>query len=146
MIDAGKMTERVTFQAKSVTRNSLGEEVVTWGDVATVWAEVRPLRGREFYAANQTQQVVDVRFLIRKRTGLTVDMRLLWKSAPYDITGLIPGTGPYLGALEIMATNGLRNGLSVGDGYLPPVSGSILLQDGSLMLLESGDLILLEAA
>ena len=58
MIDAGKMTERVTFQAKSVTRNSLGEEVVTWGDVATVWAEVHPSRGREFNAANQTQQVV----------------------------------------------------------------------------------------
>ena len=110
MIPAGKMTERVTFQAKSVTKNTLGEEVVTWGDVATVWAEARPLRGREFYAANQTQQVVDVRFIVRARTGLTVDMRLLWKTVPYDITGLIQGTGPYRGALEIMATNGLRNG------------------------------------
>ena len=111
MIPAGKMTERVTFQAKSVTRNALGEEVVTWADVATVWAEARPLRGREFYAANQTQQVVDVRFIVRTRAGLTVDMRLLWKTVPYDITGLIPGTGPYDGTLEIMATNGVRNGL-----------------------------------
>lgn len=110
MIPAGKMSERVTFQAKSVTRNSLGEEVVTWADVATVWAEVRPLRGREFYAANQTQQVVDVRFMVRARAGLTVDMRLLWKTTPYDITGMIPGTGPYEGTLEIMATNGVRNG------------------------------------
>lgn len=110
MIPAGKMTERVTFQAKSVTRNALGEEVVTWADVATVWAEARPLRGREFYAANQTQQVVDVRFIVRQRAGLTVDMRLLWKAAPYDITGLIPGTGPYAGTLEIMASNGVRNG------------------------------------
>lgn len=110
MIPAGKMTERVTFQSKSVTKNTLGEEVVTWGDVATVWAEARPLRGREFYAANQTQQVVDVRFIVRARTGLTVDMRLLWKSTPYDITGLIPGTGPYEGTLEIMASNGVRNG------------------------------------
>ena len=110
MIAAGEMTERITFQQRSVTKNGLGEEVVTWADVATVWAEVRPLRGREFYAANQTQQVVDVRFVIRKRSGLTVDQRLLWKSTPYDITGLIPGTGPYLGTLEIMATNGVRNG------------------------------------
>lgn len=110
-IAAGKMTERVIFQQKAVTRNALGEEIVTWGDVATVWAEARPLRGQEFYAANQTQQTVDVRFFIRKRSGLTNDMRLLWKSQPYDITGLIPGTGPYLGALEVMATNGVRNGL-----------------------------------
>ena len=110
MIAAGKMTERVTFQQKSVTRNGLGEEVVTWGDVCTIWAEAIPLRGREFYAANQTQQVVDVRFRIRARAGLTNDMRLLWKAQPYDITGLIPGTGPYIGTLEIMATNGVRNG------------------------------------
>lgn len=109
-IAAGKMTERITFQAKGVTKNAIGEEVVTWSDVATVWAEVKPLRGREFYAANQTQQVVDVRFIIRERGGLTVDQRLLWKATPYDITGLIPGTGPYEGTLEIMATNGVRNG------------------------------------
>ena len=110
MIPAGKMTERITFQQKSVTKNAIGEEVVTWTDVCTVWAESRPLRGREFYAANQTQQVVDVRFIVRTRSGLTVDMRLLWKTVPYDITGLIPGTGPYEGTLEIMATNGVRNG------------------------------------
>ncbi len=110
MIPAGKMTERVTFQQKSVTKNAIGEEVVTWTDVCTVWAESRPLRGREFYAANQTQQVVDVRFIVRQRAGLTVDMRLLWKATPYDITGLITGTGPYDGTLEIMASNGVRNG------------------------------------
>jgi SPP1 family predicted phage head-tail adaptor len=111
MIAAGKYDQRVTFQQKSATRNALGEEVVTWTDVGQpVWAEAIPLRGREFYAANQTQQVVDVRFRIRARAGLTNDMRLLWKTAPYDITGLIPGTGPYLGTLEIMATNGIRNG------------------------------------
>ncbi len=110
MIVAGKMRERVTFQQKSATRNALGEEVVTWTDVCTVWAEAIPLRGREFYAANQTQQAVDVRFRIRARAGLTNDMRLLWKATPYDITGLIPGTGPYAGTREIMATNGVRNG------------------------------------
>ena len=110
MIGAGKLSERITFQQKGVTKNAIGEEVVTWSDVATVWAESRPLRGREFYAANQTQQVVDVRFIVRQRAGLTVDLRLLWKATPYDITGLIPGTGPYDGTLEIMATNGVRNG------------------------------------
>ena len=110
MIAAGKYDQRVTFQQKSATRNALGEEVVTWTDVCTVWAEAIPLRGREFYAANQTQQVVDVRFRLRARAGLTNDMRLQWKAQPYDITGLIPGTGPYIGTLEIMATNGVRNG------------------------------------
>lgn len=110
MSAAGKKRERITFQQKAVTRNGIGEEVVTWTDVCTVWAEARPLRGQEFYAANQTQQTVDIRFFIRARADLTNDMRLLWKTQPYDITGLIPGTGPYFGELEIMATNGVRNG------------------------------------
>ncbi len=110
MIGAGKLSDRITFQQKGVTKNAIGEEVVTWSDVATVWAEVIPLRGREFYAANQTQQVVDVRFRIRTRSGLNNDMRVLWKGVPHDITALIPGTGAWADSLEIMAMNGARNG------------------------------------
>jgi SPP1 family predicted phage head-tail adaptor len=110
MSAAGKKRERITFQQKAVTKNGIGEEVVTWNEVATVWAEARPLRGQEFHAANQMQQTVDVRFFIRYRADLTNDMRLLWKTQPYDITGLIPGTGPYQAELEITAINGVRNG------------------------------------
>lgn len=110
LMAAGRLVERVTIQQKSVTRNGLGEEVVTWGDLVTVWAEAIPLRGREFYAANQTQQVVDVRFRIRARSGLTNDMRLLWRTEPYDITALIPGAGIWQGMTEIMAISGVRNG------------------------------------
>jgi SPP1 family predicted phage head-tail adaptor len=109
-IAAGKMTERVTFQSKGVTKNAIGEEVVTWSDVATVWAEVKPLRGREFFAANQAQKAVDVRFMIRERSGLADDMRLRWRAQPYDITSLIYGTGPYEGTIEIMAVNGVQDG------------------------------------
>ena len=106
----GRLSERITLQQKSVTRNGIGEEVETWADVATVWAEPIPLRGREFYAANQTQQAVDVRFRIRDRAGVTPDLRLVWRSEPYDVTGVIPGTGQYLGLTEIMAVRGVRNG------------------------------------
>jgi SPP1 family predicted phage head-tail adaptor len=104
------LDQRVTLQAKSVTRAANGEEVVTWGDVATVWAEAIPLRGREFYAAAQMQQAIDVRFRIRERAGLTGDMRLLWKAQPYDIIAIIPGTAQFAGFLELMAVSGVRNG------------------------------------
>lgn len=110
MIKAGEFDQRITLQSKSVTRNSIGEEVVTWGDVAYVWAKVMPLRGNAFYAANQQQHSIDARFLIRQRTGLTEDMRLQWKGEPYDITSIIKGTGPYTGTLELAAINGVRDG------------------------------------
>lgn len=109
-MDHRKLSERVTLQQKSVTKNGIGEEIVTWSDVATVWAEVIPLRGREFFAANQIQQAADIRVRIRERAGLSPDLRLVWKSQPYDITGLIPGTGPYAGLVEIVALSGVRNG------------------------------------
>lgn len=110
MIASGSLDQRITLQQKSVTRASNGEEVVTWGDVATVWAEAVPVRGREFFAAAQMQQAVDVRFRIRTRSGLTGNMRVMWKAQPYDITAMIPGTAQYAGYIEIMAVSGVRNG------------------------------------
>lgn len=110
MTAAGRLDQRITFQAKSATRAPNGEEVVAWNAVATVWAEAIPLRGREFFAAAQTQQAVDVRFRIRTRSGLAGDMRVVWQSQPYDIVAIIPGTAQHAGTLEIMAVSGVRNG------------------------------------
>lgn len=110
MISAAELNQRITLQSKSVTRNTIGEEVVTWGDVATVWAKVMPLRGNAFYSANQQQHVIDARFLIRQRTGLVENMRLQWRGEPYDITSLIPGTAQYQGTIEITAIHGVRDG------------------------------------
>lgn len=110
MLQAGEFDQRITLQSKSITRNAIGEEVVTWGDVATVWAKVMPLRGNAFYAANQQQHTVDARFLILQRTGLVENMRLQWKGEPYDITSLIPGTAQYQGTIEITAIHGVRDG------------------------------------
>ena len=110
MISAAELNQRITLQSKSVTRNAIGEEVVTWGDVATVWAKVMPLRGNAFYAANQQQHVIDARFLIRARAGVETNMRIVWKAELYDITNVIPGTDQYAGTIEIAAVHGVRDG------------------------------------
>lgn len=110
MISAAEFNQRITLQSKSVTRNAIGEEVVTWADSFTVWAKVMPLRGNAFYAANQQQHVIDARFLIRQRAGLVENMRLQWRGEPYDITSLIPGTAQYQGTIEITAIHGVRDG------------------------------------
>ena len=110
MTPAAEFNQRITFQQKVITRNSIGEEVVTWADVVTVSAKVMPLRGNAFYAANQQQHSIDARFLIRERSGIETNMRLIWKTKPYDITNVIPGTDQYAGTLEIAAINGVRDG------------------------------------
>ena len=110
MIPAAEFNQSITLQSKSVTRNAIGEEVVTWTDSFTVRAKVMPLRGNAFYSANQQQHVIDARFLIRQRTGLVENMRLQWRGEPYDITSLIPGTAQYQGTIEITAIHGVRDG------------------------------------
>ena len=50
MLDAGRLRDRVTIQTRSVTRDAYGAEVVTWATLATVWASVETLSGREYLA------------------------------------------------------------------------------------------------
>ena len=113
----GRANQRIKLQAKSVTRNDIGEEVVTWADVVTdtadhaIWAEAWPLKGREFFAAQQTQYAADVRFRIRYRDGVTREQRILWNDDPYDIIMLVD-VGAARQTIEILAVNGLRNGLN----------------------------------
>lgn len=75
----GAMRHRVTLQRPSAELDSRGQPV-EWMDVATVWAAVEPLRGREFWAAQQVNAEQTVRIRIRYRPGVTSDMRVLYGS------------------------------------------------------------------
>jgi len=89
MIRAGELRHRVTIQQKSVTRNTFGEEIVTWQDVATVWAAIEPLRGREFFESQQVNAEVTTRIRIRYRPGITPTMRVVYGSRIFDIQAVI---------------------------------------------------------
>lgn len=112
---AGRARERIKLQSKSVTKNAIGEEVVTWTDAVTdaadhcLWAEAWPLKGREFFAAQQTQYAADVRFRLRYRAGLTQDMRVVWNGDAFDILSIVD-VGAAHHTTEILAVHGVRNG------------------------------------
>lgn len=88
---AGRMRERVTLQSKSVARDSIGGEIVTWVDEAEVWAEVAPLRGREYFTAEQFEAETTTRVCIRYRSdlALTSVWRLTWREQQYEIEEVI---------------------------------------------------------
>ena len=48
---AGALGQRITLQQRSMAQDATGGQLATWSDVATVWAEVTPLSGRELIAA-----------------------------------------------------------------------------------------------
>jgi len=63
---AGDLNKRVILQSPTGARDALGERVTTWTNVATVWARVRPLSGKELMIAGQqqsaTSHVVEIRY------------------------------------------------------------------------------------
>ncbi len=85
-MEAGELRERVTIQEKLVSKDSFAEERPLWSDVATVWAAVEPLSGREFLEARQVQAETTTRIRMRYRAGIRAEMRLVHGTHIYEIT------------------------------------------------------------
>ncbi len=89
MLAAGRLNQRVTLQAKTVTRDAMGAQVVTWQTVATVWAAVEPIRGREFVALRSAQSELTAKITIRHRAGVVPEMRVEHGTSVYEIREVI---------------------------------------------------------
>jgi len=85
----GKMRERVTIEQETATPDGYGGYANTWATVATVWAKVEPLSGREQIEADKLQGVVNTRVTIRYRSDVVPGMRLVWGSRNYNIRAVI---------------------------------------------------------
>jgi len=46
-MDAGRLDKRITFQRRSAVKDDYGQQLDAWSEVATVWANVKPIGGRE---------------------------------------------------------------------------------------------------
>jgi len=86
---AGELRHRVTIQEAVTAQNSFGEETPSWQDVATVWAAVEPLQGREYFDAQKQVAEVDTRVRVRYRAGIGPTMRVVWGVHTYDIGAVL---------------------------------------------------------
>ena len=58
-MQAGKRRHRIRVQTKVKSQDSYGEETVSrWNDDIKAWASIKPLRGTEYFNAQQTQSAV----------------------------------------------------------------------------------------
>lgn len=89
MIRAGELNERVTIQAPAESRNALGETTLSWSDYTTRWASVEGVSARE--AIFNGKQDVNITHRVRMRfvSGLTQNMRLIWRGKTLEITSLL---------------------------------------------------------
>ena len=77
-MQAGQLRHRVQITTKTVTRNTTGEEVVTYPVTATVWARVEVLGGSETISQQQAAATLTHTVTLRYYAGLTPTMRLNW--------------------------------------------------------------------
>ena len=89
-IRAGSLNRRVTIQQRAVTLGTYGEQATTWTDIATVWACMEPLSGRELQAAQQLNAEVTHQVMVRYQTQWTdpktmAKYRLVFAGRNFDI-------------------------------------------------------------
>lgn len=73
---AGQLNQKIVIEQPAVVSDGEGGETTTWSTYSTVWASIRPLRGREYYEANQTRADVTAEIRIRYIAGITPKMRV----------------------------------------------------------------------
>ncbi len=64
-MDIGKLDKRITLQSRSATLDDYGQQINSWSDVATVWANIRPVSGREKMKAMQVDSILSHTVAVR---------------------------------------------------------------------------------
>lgn len=110
-VKAGKLRHRVTIQAQQNTQDPVtGANIVTWVDVATVWASVEPLSVREFIQSQATQSEISARITIRYRPDLDASMRFVFRSKIYNPAGMLPDAVSGIEHITVPVVEGVNDG------------------------------------
>ncbi len=98
---AGEYRQRITIESKSVSLNSLGQEVITWATVGTYWAKVEDLTGREYLAQGTAETgTMNTRIFARAHIGtVKLSSRISHGSRVYGIRYV--SDRPLTGDIEI---------------------------------------------
>ena len=85
---AEKMRHRITFQQQPEGKSSLGSYEEAWKDVATVWAQISPVSGREFFGQVR-ETTVTHKIYCRYRAGISPRMRVRFKDRIFRIVSVL---------------------------------------------------------
>jgi SPP1 family predicted phage head-tail adaptor len=93
-VNAGRLRHRVTLQQLPANRtpSPRGQLPSNWATVATFWADVAPLQGRELSNAQQIKATVTHRLTMRwpgSSLTITPSMRFTWGSRIFNIVAVL---------------------------------------------------------
>lgn len=89
-MEAGRLRHRVVVQSLAETQDSTtGAISEAWSNLATTWAEIVPLSGREFIAAHEKDSEIVARITMRYRDDITAKMRIVHGTTVYNILAVL---------------------------------------------------------
>lgn len=84
-MQAGKLDRRIKIESRVETQNSVGEAVITYVLLAEVWAEKKPLSGRELFTAAQFVPEAQAKYRIRYLPQVNEKCRIVDNGVNFDI-------------------------------------------------------------
>lgn len=110
MIAAGRLNKRVQIQQQVDIKNQVGHTAKRdWDTVATVWASITPISGREIMASQRELGEITHRIRMRFRSGITAKNRIVYRGRAFDIESAIDVEEKGV-VLEMMCKEGVSNG------------------------------------
>jgi SPP1 family predicted phage head-tail adaptor len=100
VVHAGILDKRITIQSRTVVRDAMGGETISWATVQTVWASIEPLKGAELFAAQQVTANLTAKIRVRYRTDIKPYYRLIYGTRIFTIESL--PIDPYEGGQELI--------------------------------------------
>ncbi|MFL1495503.1 phage head closure protein [Pseudomonas antarctica] len=109
---AGDLRHRIRFQklVSGMDPETMEPIEASWVDVATLWAAVNPLSGREFIQAKAAQSEEVGRIVIRYRSDIKAAMRGIEGDRVYNIQAVLPDPRSGREYLTLPYSEGVNDG------------------------------------
>lgn len=88
-MNPGKLRHRIAILQKQTGTDPDGYPMEEWISIFSIWAEVKPIAGREYFTAAAVQAQHQVRFTMRYRKDITPDMRIRYDGQGYEIKAIL---------------------------------------------------------
>ncbi len=113
-MQAGKLSKTIVLQRRDSAKDTLGEQVTTWSDVAQLRAEIVPLSAREMLAAQAVRSEMTHQITVRFAKFLAdpkemARLRIVYGTRLFNIQGVI-NVDESDRQLTLLVSEGLNDG------------------------------------
>ena len=96
---SGSLRHLVSLQSPSTVEDKYSQNVETFSEYASVYAAIVPLRGGEFFNAQQVNSEITVKIIIRYRSDVKNTHRVVHEGVTYELAA--PPIDPQLKHKEL---------------------------------------------